>query len=203
MTPSKLRAAGAQHFPAIGLVSSILLIPHAIECRASDQSRVRCSLQRLTACATTNDLVWSPGFDRAVEGFAAGLKAGYFGGQQRPLGEEALVGLGGPPQPRVALPGGRLLFSACPAHNCGGNGAALILDAQGHIEALGFSSFHCSPPCDIEHRYLDFYVRRDLAGQPLIEALTAWGRGSTLTSMTPNPVNERIDERTIVHYLPH
>ena len=128
-------------------------------------------------------------------------KVNYFR-HDRALDWQALYGLGGPPDERKALPGGLFLFAACPAHDCGGQAAAIVLDAHGAIEGIGFSSFHCANRCDVDHRYLDFYVRRGATADTIMSALTEWGHGPAIRSLLQDPkVDDGLAERTTVKLL--
>jgi hypothetical protein len=159
---------------------------------------IRCLLRDPTSCPTTNYLSWSPGFEDAVTRFIGTTKVNYFR-HDRALDWQALYGLGGPADDRKALPGGLFLFAACPAHDCGGQAAAIVLDAHGSIKGIGFSSFHCANRCDVDHRYLDFYVRRGPTADTVISALTEWGHGPAVQSLLQDPrVDDGLVERTTV-----
>jgi hypothetical protein len=164
-------------------------------------SPIHCSIGDPTTCPSTSDLAWSPGFSAAITRFAGNKKVSYFR-SNRSLSEQALSGLGGPPEERVELPGKRYLFSACPLHDCAGNAVAVILDAQGAIQALGFSSFHCEQKCDLSHRHLDFYLHQGARDESLVIALRAWGTGEQIRTLLHDPtVDDRINERTDIHFL--
>ena len=146
-----------------------------------------CVMSKLSTCSNTSMLAWSPGFGTAVKKFIGITRVSYFR-HAKSLSWQALYGLSGPPEEPLRLPENRYLFSACPAHDCGGQAAAIILDDQGNIEAIGISSFHCCEPhVDLDHRYLDFYIRRGASADKLIAALKDWGTGSTVTSMLKDP----------------
>jgi hypothetical protein len=119
------------------------------------------------------------------------------------LGSQALFGLHGPPEERKSVAGNLFLFGACPAHQCGGQAAAVILNNLGVVKAMGFSSFHCEARCDLGHRYLDFYVARGPASDLLVSALVEWGRGSSIRALLEDPhVDDGIEGRTVTHLLP-
>jgi hypothetical protein len=161
-----------------------------------------CVMSKPSTCSDTSWLSWSPGFATAVKGFIGHTRVSYFR-PKKTLSWQALYGLGGPPEERLRLPENRYLFSACPAHDCGGQAAAIILDDQGNIQAIGFSSFHCCEPhTDLNHRYLDFYVRRGASADILIAELKNWGTGSTITSMLHDPHDDDgIASRISTHLL--
>lgn len=174
------------------------MLPQAAESRSDS-----CAMSAPLTCSNTSWLSWAPGFATAVIGFIGQTRVSYFR-PKKSLSWQALYGLSGPPEERLTLPGSHYLFSACPVHDCGGQAAAIILDDEGNIEAIGFSSFHCCEPhTDLNHRYLDFYVRRGASAIMLIAELKNWGTGSTVTSM----LNDRRDDdgiagRISTHFLP-
>jgi hypothetical protein len=153
------------------------------------------------SCPNTNYLSWSAGFAEAVTRFIGDGKTSYFR-RDAELSAQALFGLGGGPDERKSLPGGLFLFSACPAHECFGQAAAVVLDEQGIVKAIGFSRFHCAKRCDFEHRYLDFYVARGPTSDASISALSSWGTGSSIRALLQDPrVDDEIEGRTVTHPL--
>jgi len=162
---------------------------------------IRCVISDPTTCPTTNYLSWSAWFGHAVARFLGTTKVSYFR-NDRALDWQALYGLGGPADDRKPLPAGLFLFAACPAHDCGGQAAAIVLGAHGAIEGIGFSSFHCADRCDFDRRYLDFYVRRGPTADTVVSALTEWGRGPHIRSLLHDPrVDNGLVERTTVQLL--
>jgi hypothetical protein len=161
-----------------------------------------CVMTKPTSCSNTSWLSWSPGFATAVRQFIGQFKVNYFR-SAKSLSWQALYGLGGPPQERLPLPDNRYLFGACPAHDCGGQASAIILDGDGSIEAIGFSSFHCCEPNNnLDRRYLDLYVRRGASADTVIAELKNWLTGSNVTSMLSDPrVDDGISSRIAVHLL--
>jgi len=180
-----------------------LCLLSAILARAAASAPDNCEMSKPLTCSNTSWLSWSPGFAIAVTGFIGHTRVSYFR-PKKTLSWQALYGLSGPPGQRVRLPDNRYLFSACPAHDCGGQAAAIILDDQGNIEAIGFSSFHCCEPhTNLDHRYLDFYVRRGASADSLIAELKNWGNGLTVTSMVHDPRDDDgIASRISTHLLP-
>jgi hypothetical protein len=161
-----------------------------------------CVMTKPTTCSNTSWLSWSPGFATAVKKFIGQSKVNYFR-SAKALSWQALYGLGGPPQERLSLPDNRYLFGACPAHDCGGQASAIILDDDGSIEAIGFSSFHCCESNTIlDRRYLDLYVKRGASADTVITELKSWLIGSVVTSMLSDPrVDDGIDSRIAVNLL--
>lgn len=163
---------------------------------------IHCVLSNPTSCLDISALWWSPEFTKAVTRFAGNERASYFR-HDKTLSSQALFGLRGPPESRISLPGGFYLFAACPAHECGGQAAAMVLDEHGKIRGIGFSSFHCAPRCDFDHRYLDFYVRRGPSAETIASELSTWGRADHIHSLIQNPqADDEIEHRTSAHLLP-
>jgi hypothetical protein len=183
------------------LFLSLILMSAVTDVRAAAEVPVHCTLSKPSSCPNTSYLSWSPGFSAAVTQFIGGGKASYFR-RNGTLSSQALFGLGGPPDERKAVPGGLFLFSACPAHQCFGQAAAVVLDKQGIVKGVGFSSFHCGERCDFEHRYLDFYVARGPNSDSIISALLSWGTGSTIRVLVEDPhVDDGIEGRTVTHLM--
>ncbi|HEU4669141.1 MAG TPA: hypothetical protein VFR91_00410 [Dyella sp.] len=180
---------------ALVLMAALACSSHAVA-----MSTAACTATKPAHCTSVNPLVWSVTFRQRIGHFLGNAKVSYFQAD-RPLASQALLGLGGPPDPPVALGGGRYLFSACPPHDCGGNAAATILDGSGRVLAVGFSSFHCSEGCESE-RYVDLYVRGPQADASLVAALKAWATGPRVRSLLADPgVDEALGERTAIHLL--
>lgn len=160
-----------------------------------------CRMIDPSTCANANDLARSNGFTQALVHFTGTAKVNYFRGN-RGLNDQALSALGGSSATVQELADKRYLFSACPARDCGGSAAAVIVNEYGQIEALGISSFHCDTACD-DFRHLDFYVRKDGDNETLVAALKAWGTGDALKRTVWRPeADEGIDTRMDVHTLP-
>lgn len=173
----------------------------AASAHSGANSPIHCVISDPTSCPTTNDLSWSSGFEEAVTRFIGTTNVDYFR-HDRALAWQALYGLGGPPSDRKALTSGLFLFAACPAHDCAGQAAAIVLDTHGAIDGIGFSSFHCANRCDVDHRYLDFYVRRGPMADTVISALTEWGHGPGIRSLLQDPkVDDGLAVRTTVKLL--
>ena len=160
-----------------------------------------CSLGHPARCATVNAVPQSE-LAAAVTRFVGSERVDYFRAG-RPVAEQAMRGLGGPPDRTVQLPGDRFLFSACPPHDCGGNAVALIVAGDGRVLALGFSSFHCGRQCDIERRHLDFYVPQSGDAAQLVGWLTEWARGPRVASLVFRPsVDDGLEGRVAIHRVP-
>lgn len=160
-----------------------------------------CRIIDPSTCANANQLAHANGFVTALGHFAGDSKVNYFRGS-RSVSDQALSALGGSSASVQLLADNRYLFTACPARECGGSAAAVIVNEYGQIEALGFSSYHCDTACD-DFRHLDFYVRKNGDNQALIAALKAWGTGDPLKSTLWRPeADQGIENRTDVHTLP-
>ena len=160
-----------------------------------------CRIIDPSTCANANQLAHANGFVTALGHFAGDDRVNYFRGS-RSVSDQALSALGGSSATVQLLADNRYLFTACPARECGGSAAAIIVNEYGQIEALGFSSYHCDTACD-DFRHLDFYVRKDGDNQALIAALKAWGTGDPLKSTVWRPeADQGIENRMDVHTLP-
>jgi len=160
-----------------------------------------CRMIDPSTCANANQLAHASGFVTALGHFVGDNKVNYFRGS-RSVSEQALSALGGSSATVQVLADNRYLFTACPARECGGSAAAIIVNEYGQIEALGFSSYHCDTACD-DFRHLDFYVRKSGDNVPLIAALKAWGMGDPLKSTLWRPeADQGIENRMDVHTLP-
>jgi len=171
-----------------------------LNCYGNPESApINCVLQNPLSCPSVNFM--PPELWKAVSQFLRSEEGRYFP-NERDLPSQAGYGLGGPPDDRKDLGGGMFLFAACPPHDCGGQAVAVVLDKRGVVKGFGFSSFHCGAdsPCNFDHRYLDFYVRRDSNAVDVIAALSDWGIHS-VPHVHDAKVNEGISERTITHYL--
>ncbi|WP_109127288.1 hypothetical protein [Dyella sp. C11] len=162
-----------------------------------------CRIIDPATCADANQLARASGFVTALGHFVGDSKVNYFRGN-RSISEQAISALGGSAASVqvLSLADKHYLFSACPARDCGGSAAAVIVNEYGQIEAVAFSSFHCDTACD-DVRHLDFYVRKDGDNTPLIAALKAWGTGDPLKSTVWRPeADQGLDGRMDVHTLP-
>jgi hypothetical protein len=178
----------------------LLLVPCSVFA-ANAVPQGPCRMIDPTTCADANQLSRASGFATALGHFAGAGKVNYFRGSIS-VSEQALSALGGSSPSVQVLANNRYLFTACPARECGGSAAAVIVNEYGQIEALGFSSYHCDTACD-DFRHLDFYVRKDGDNVPLIAELTAWATGDKLKGTMWRPdADQGIDKRTDVHTLP-
>ena len=160
-----------------------------------------CRLIDPSTCPNANELAKSSGFAQALGHFVNSAKANYFR-SNRSLSEQALAALGGTPAQVVLLDDKRFLFAAVPSHDRGGDAAVVILNEFGQIQALGFSSFHCDVACE-DHRYLDFYVRKDTQDETVLAALKTWGTSERIRkSLWRSDADDGLDGRTAVHVLP-
>ena len=159
----------------IGLLAALLL--------GATPEKPACALTALDACANTNQLVWTPGFDAAVNRFFGKARADYFYADGR-LATQAIQALGGPPDEPKRLADGSWLFAACRAHSCPEKGAA-ILSPQGRLLAIGLLNFRCHKTapkqvdCD-QVTHLDVFVRaREPDAERLTGQLDAWAKERT------------------------
>jgi hypothetical protein len=178
-----------------------LLIAPALVSAAGTLPAGPCRLIDPSTCSNTNELVKSSGFAQALGHFANSAKASYFR-SNRSLSEQALTALGGAPENVVRLEDKHFLFAAAPPHDRGGDAAVVILNEFGQIEALGFSSFHCDVSCE-DHRYLDFYVRKDAQDEAVLAALKTWGTSDKIhKAVWRSDADDGLDGRMALHLLP-
>ncbi|HST60924.1 MAG TPA: hypothetical protein VLK84_19635 [Longimicrobium sp.] len=101
-------------------------------------------------CARTNmnQVVWTPGFEEALDGYFGGERADLYWANGR-VSEQALAGLGGPPNELERLSGGLVIGSACRAHSCDLEQAAAVIQCPSRIVAVGVKHFRCGAgQCD-------------------------------------------------------
>ncbi|MFC4525405.1 hypothetical protein ISN76_04055 [Dyella halodurans] len=178
-----------------------VLIAPSLAAAAGTSPPGPCRLIDPSTCPNANELVKSSGFAQALGHFANSAKANYFR-SNRSLSEQALTVLGGTPEHVVLLDDKRFLFAAVPSHDRGGDAAVVILNEFGQIQALGFSSFHCDVACE-DHRYLDFYVRKDTQDEAVLAALKTWGTSDRIRkALWRSDADDGLDGRTAVHVLP-
>ncbi|HEY1605036.1 MAG TPA: hypothetical protein VGF77_05515 [Allosphingosinicella sp.] len=160
--------AGRENDRMIGL-----LIASALLAAPGPGVGVACGLRRLEACESTNQLVWGPGFERALRRFLgrdADDRVSYLYSRGRLIGQVREV-LGGPPDAPRSLPGGSRLFTACRAHSCEEKGAVAFA-ADGHIVAIGVLNYHCGK---CARAWLDLFVRgRGTATETARTAIVRW-----------------------------
>jgi hypothetical protein len=158
---------------------------HASPATPAANTRAHCSLHQLSACATTNQLVWDKTFQRQLKLFAGKARTNALGGISGPLSEDLLETLGGPPDEPVTLADGNLLFTACVAHNCTEKGA-IVLTPTGSIVVAAMLTNHFVHEgnakwtrSDDEYSRLDFFVRAPVTGEPVWHsAIQEWAKAA-------------------------
>jgi hypothetical protein len=95
-------------------------------------------------CAGTdmNQVVWKPGFERAVHAYFGEERADFFWPDGL-IWEQAIAGLGGPPEPLKRLSEGLAIGSACRAHSCPER-AAVVIQCPSRPVAFAIKHFRCS-----------------------------------------------------------
>lgn len=161
-----------------------------------------CSLSQPSRCGSTNELVWSRGFEPALRSFAGAARGNYLAANTS-LAEQLHLALGGPPDEPRRLADGNWLFTACRAHSCMEKGA-IVVDARGAIVAAGLLNFRCGTgrnPCS-DNWALDIFVRSEtVAAGEAGHAIRAWAREMEAQAPTTLLGRDRI-ARTEVHVLP-
>ena len=145
-------------------------------------------------CANTNmnQLVWEPGFEKAVDEFF-GAERGDFFWTDGPVSEQAIAGLGGPPNDLERLGGGLVMGSACRAHSCDER-AAVIVKCPSTIVAVGVKHFPCAfenaeGRCDLIPTFTIFSA----PGAPELarERLEKWARTESGNAVLPPRIKHR------------
>ena len=129
------------------------------------------------ANTNTNQLVWEPGFEEAVDDFF-GAEHGDFYEPGTPVSDQVLAGLGGPPNDLERLRGGLVMGSACRAHSCPER-AAVIVQCPSTIVAAGVKHFRCrSEPAGVRCDSLPMFTIFSAPGAPALarEGLEQWAR---------------------------
>lgn len=165
------------------LISSLLVASATIA------ATPRCSVKHPDRCRNTNQLVWSPGFDRAVRAFAGQSRTEHlYDGSL--LNREMVEVLGGPPHDPVKW-NGRYIFSACRAHSCDEKGA-VVLTPTGQIEALAMIWYPCAGKWRSQSSCADrprlTILARQPNNMPLMKRLEKWAREALAEYRDPRPV---------------
>jgi hypothetical protein len=135
----------------------------------------KCGLRHLSACSTTNELVWDRGFDQALRSFGGRARTNMLEAGRGPLSDELRAVLGGPPEESQRLADGSYFFTACRAHECDNKGA-VVLSPQGRIVAAAMITAHFVKQGDLWRLSLDIFVRNPRLEHPWREAIDAWYR---------------------------
>lgn len=140
----------------------------------------KCSLVRLSACSTTNALVWDRQFSRALAAFASGARTNFFDRRNASLVDDLFAVLGGPPDAPRRLSDGSYLFTACRAHDCPQKGA-VILSERGDIHAAAMITEKSRKTKDdlIFHLSFDVFVRNDRLSPVWRSALEQWANAAS------------------------
>ena len=111
-----------------------------------------------TSYKNTNQLVWDKDFKPVLVAFFGTRKASFFW-RKGLVWQQALEGLGGPPEDIEKLSSSLYLASACRAHSCMEKAAAVI-EQPGQLVAVGLVEYGCfrSPRC-AERPTLQLHVR--------------------------------------------
>jgi len=149
----------------------------------ASQAASACGLAAPEHCRNTNELAWSPGFQRAVRRFV-GRGGGGFNGD-KDAGVSVARALGGPPDDPMRLPDGGWLFSACEAHDCPIKGA-LLMAPDHRIRAAALFDFGCDAgPCANQPR-LDLFLR-DTGDDDAKSILKAWAERTITADLKAFP----------------
>lgn len=91
--------------------------------------------------SNTNQLVWNKSFERTIEAFFGSARASLYH-EDAEIAEQAMTGLGGPPDKLKLLSEGRVLASACRAESCTEK-AAVVVSCPDAVEAVGIIHYTC------------------------------------------------------------
>jgi hypothetical protein len=156
-----------------------------------------CGLSNLSACRTTNNLVWDAGFEQALGRFLGDRQASYL--YLGPLRDQAMAVLGGPPDTPVF--GGNLYrFTACRAHSCMEKGA-VVLTPSGQIMAVAILHTACAaspgPTRCAEKRRLAVYLHHGADRHLIVGDLSRWAEDAVAGAYQPSglarPALEGVD----------
>lgn len=97
-----------------------------------------------------NQLAWDKDFVKGVRTFFGDQKESYFWANGS-LADQALAGIGGPPDTLQSMGEGLVLASACRAHSCDEK-TAVVISCPSQIMSIGIIHFDCarskpSPDC--------------------------------------------------------
>ncbi len=160
------------------------------------QNAPRCSLRRIDACESANDLSSAAGFAQALRGFTGGAATDLLG-EREPLANALLDLIIGPPDDPVRLGNGDLLLTGCQVHQCY-RGGAVVVSPAGSIVAVAMLAPRWSVmregkptaftdadglllsdgrPKPAAHWTLDIYVRRASPDAPAWNGrIAAWAK---------------------------
>lgn len=145
-----------------------------------------CTLFNPGACRTTNEIVWDPAFERALERFLGDRQAAYLHARG-PVRDQAEAVLGGPPDTPVVF-GNLYRFTACRAHSCDEKGA-VIVTRGGRVLAVAMLHSACvtSPRpsrCAAKMR-LAVHVHSDADQALVVGNLSQWAADAVERRYTP------------------
>ncbi|GAA3965052.1 hypothetical protein GCM10022278_23580 [Allohahella marinimesophila] len=137
--------------------------------------------------SNTNQLVWNEAFVAALHAFHGTTRASLFGRDEL-LVEQALTGLGGPPDRIRTLSEGLVMASACRADSCTEK-AAVVLSCPDTIEAVGVLHYRCGSADDWQvcpdEPVLSVYLHRQPGSRIASDALKAWAINSVPKARLP------------------
>jgi hypothetical protein len=157
------------------MIASLVGLLAFVSATSDLASEPKCGLRHLSACSTTNELIWDRGFDQALRGFGGRARTNILEAGRGPLSDELRAVLGGPSEEPQRLTDGSYFFTACRAHECDNKGA-IVLSPQGRIVAAAMITAHYVKRGDSWRLSLDVFVRDRRPEQPGREAIGAWYR---------------------------
>ncbi|MEN5361916.1 hypothetical protein [Brevundimonas intermedia] len=160
-----------------------------------------CGLSSLSACRTTNNLVWDTGFGQALGRFLGERQAAYLW-ERGSVRDQARAVLGGPPDAPIIVEN-LYRFTACRLHSCPEKGA-VFLTSSGEIMAVAILHSTCAtaprPAHCAETMRLAVYLDPDADRTLIVGDLSHWAEDAlarlhTFAGLAP-PTLEGVDVLT-------
>ena len=172
--------------PKVLKLLGLLLVSVWPQQSSASTSTAPCGLSNLSACRTTNNLVWDADFEQALGLFLGDRQAAYFY-ERGPVRDQAMAVLGGPPDTPVSVEN-LYRFTACRAHSCSEKGA-VVLTPGGQIMAVAILHTVCAtsprpPRCTLKTR-LAVYLHPDTDRALIVSDLSLWAENAVARSYTP------------------
>ena len=160
-----------------------------------------CGLSSLSACRTTNDLLWDTGFSQALGRFLGERQAAYLW-ERGSVRDQAGAVLGGPPDTPIIV-GNLYRFTACRLHSCSDKGA-VFLTPGGEIMAVAILHSTCAtapgPARCADKMRLAVYLDPDADRTLIIGDLSHWAEDAVARLHTSaglaSPTLEGVDVLT-------
>ena len=168
---------------AVHLVIGALMLSFVPACAAG-----RCSLEMLSGCTNTNELIWNKAFETSLRKFFGNRRADYLYYEGHPLvADQAIEVLGGPPDVPQRI-GDLWRFTACRAHSCPEKGAA-VLTSDAKLIAVAILHSLCGEPYHNDdcssHWILSVFIHPTRQSAIVIDNLSKGGRAQVDSEYDP------------------